>query len=1274
MSGRLLVAYDNYSVYTQNVVEYLDSFARHSDWEVRYAHVTLGAKLGFSLSEFDAIFHSHSVWLHQDDYIGADYLEQLPAFPGIKIAFLQDEGERTNRYRAAIRDLGFHVVLTCVRSQMLERVYPREFFPDTEFIPVLPAYVPDHLAARGMTERPLRERTVKIGYRATDIGARFGKLAFKKFEIGRRMREICEARGIPHDIELTTPQRIFEKRIYGTAWYDFVASCQTNLGSEGCSNVYDFDGAIEALYEKLSAERGCPPSYEEFSAYTDRLDAEFDMAQITPRILEAAALRTALILFPGRYSGLIEPDEHYVELAEDFSNVDAVLARLDDPDGLQAMADRAYQRIVASGEYSYRHFVQLVEQAMLRKSRELGIRLRPPRQVSRALDLWTDLPALASRRELPTSAPRHFVFFQYKQLFQRNALDIAELHQAYGAQIAQLNEANGAQIAQLNEAYGTQIAELTEAHNAELEHIAQLNGAYGAQIAQLNEAYGTQIAELTEAHNAELEHRSEADNAELGRLHAAYGGEIARLNAALAETRVWGQAKRAVGLLKLLATDRLGRAVLIETVRTGPSGRGLLVQAARLLAARRGEGGVIQLVPLGSVSRLVLHAIPTARPTYLSDEAVSLAEIAAMLRDQRVESLALVIGATISGRSHLIARDRYELPDLLAWLSRRSARLALLGLAERAPATAGPNPLFKDAAESTAQFHKPDDRLGDWTKPPPTSSVANRDTGFGADEGIRGPRVLMLCDDLQIDRRIILEAKTLIGRGCDVIVLGRAGPGHPNHAIDGGVKIERIDYSERAAHRQAREAVRNVFAEMRASGSDVRSQAKSAAKRMRLQLPNFGPPWLERWIARQRRPLRGAARALLWPPYRLDVLRYLAPSLSLPMQFAVYLPSLILTPRPAALRWHWQRVRDRWMARRRALREQPRFVAGTATPPEIQAAPGPEDLNDWELALIERGLFFRPDIVHAHDLPQLRAAWTAGRMLNIPCIYDAHEMYPEIGTLSPEDQRKCREVESRFIRQVDRVITVNPFIAQQQAVTYRIKKPTVILNAAELPPGFAYGTRTDKLRSALGLSSEHKILLFQGWVSLDRSLGELVKAIREVPEEIHLAILGYGEDIVKLLGIAEASHVAGRVHVLKPVPQDELIYWVASADAGIIPYQARDENYRYCSPNKLFEFIAACTPIIANDLPYLRRVVAGEGYGVVAPFDGSDGYARAVRSMFDSARGGPDRFRPALLATGERYLWAQQAPTLLKIYRSLENWPKGQQLQKPPNAHLSWAL
>jgi hypothetical protein len=499
MGGRLLVAYSNSSNHVSTTAEYLESISRYSSWDVRYVHVTNGAKLEFDLNEFDAVFNSYCARFPFEGYVSEDYITQLRTFRGVKMLSVQDEYDKTNKLTEAIQNIGFHIVFTCVPAHMTERVFASSKFPQTEFITVLTGYVPDHLVEKRPKILPLAERPIHIGYRARELSARYGRLGFFKVEIGRRMREICEARGIPHDIEWRDG-----KRLYGEAWFDFIGSCRTNLGSEASSNVFDFDGSIEATYNRLAEARGGPVPYEEFRAYTDPLDNEFDYGQISPRVFEAAVMRTPLILFSGRYLGLISPEEHYIELKPDFSNVDAVLARLDDLDGLAAMADRTYRHLIASGEYSYRRFVGLIEAALERKATEMEKTLRPPLQRWQATEseMGSDPVGLASLDEEPTVRPRHVVFFQCKQA-EREA-------------------------ARLGEAY------------------ARLSDVYSDEIARLNTVYSAEIAQLS---------------AEITRLNT----EIGRLQSALAETWLWRRIKRGVRMSFALLIGRLRRTPIGES-------------------------------------------------------------------------------------------------------------------------------------------------------------------------------------------------------------------------------------------------------------------------------------------------------------------------------------------------------------------------------------------------------------------------------------------------------------------------------------------------------------------------------------------------------------------------------------------------------------------------------------------------------------------------------------------------------------------------------------
>ena len=410
---RLLVAYSNPATHVSTTVEYLSSFKQHSVCEVSYLHVTDGAQIDLDLNEFDAVFNSYCARLCFPGHVSQSYLDALKAFRGVRLIAVQDEYDRTDTLRRAIHDIGFHVVFTCVPQQSHEFVYPKEMFPGIEFVTVLTGYVSEALKAQREGWMPLAQRPITIGYRGRQIHGHYGRLGFDKYEIGRRMREICCARGIRHDIETSE-----DKRIYGEAWYDFLGQCRSTLGTESGSNVFDFDGTLEAKYRQIVVENGRELNYDEFRCYTDPRENEVQMGQISPRIFEAAATGTPMILFSGQYSGIVNPDEHYIELKKDFSNVDEVLDRIQDMDALEDLADRAYRHLIASGRYDYNRFVETVDEVIAQKLTELrGARTPESAGNGRRRDYWKDPDALSSLEEQPTSAPRDVIYYRYKYLY-----------------------------------------------------------------------------------------------------------------------------------------------------------------------------------------------------------------------------------------------------------------------------------------------------------------------------------------------------------------------------------------------------------------------------------------------------------------------------------------------------------------------------------------------------------------------------------------------------------------------------------------------------------------------------------------------------------------------------------------------------------------------------------------------------------------------------------------------------------------------------------------
>ena len=299
------------------------------------------------------------------------------------------------------------------------------------------------------------------------------------------------------------------------------------------------------------------------------------------------------------------------------------------------------------------------------------------------------------------------------------------------------------------------------------------------------------------------------------------------------------------------------------------------------------------------------------------------------------------------------------------------------------------------------------------------------------------------------------------------------------------------------------------------------------------------------------------------------------------------------------------------------------------------------------------------DVYHAHDLTALPAGVRAARANRATLVYDSHEIFLESGA-NANRPRPLRAVvaldERRWVRRAAAVVTVNDALAAELERRYRPRRTVVVHNC---PPRWQPpAERPDRIRAATGIPADAPIALYHGGFSAHRGLEELAEAILQPGlERVHAVYLGYGSLRPALDELARDPRFAGRLHVLDAVPPDELIEWVASADVGVMAIAPSTLNHRLSTPNKLFECLAAGTPVVVSDLPEMRRIVLGDPVGplgeVCAPGDPVD-LARAIRAILERPPEELAALRARCLrAAHERWNWERESAALLELYAEL---------------------
>ncbi len=299
------------------------------------------------------------------------------------------------------------------------------------------------------------------------------------------------------------------------------------------------------------------------------------------------------------------------------------------------------------------------------------------------------------------------------------------------------------------------------------------------------------------------------------------------------------------------------------------------------------------------------------------------------------------------------------------------------------------------------------------------------------------------------------------------------------------------------------------------------------------------------------------------------------------------------------------------------------------------------------------------DVYHGHDLSGLEAAGRAWQRHGGRLVYDSHEIFLESGSNARRPRwlkASLARSERRWTRMASALITVNASLAAELGRRLRPRRAIVVHNAPERwdPPSPA----PDLIRAATGIPAQARIALYHGAFSRHRGLEQLAEAIL-LPglEGVHAVYLGYGSMHRVLDEMARDARFGGRLHVLDAVPPADLPPWVASADVGVMAIQPSTLNHRMSTPNKLFESLAAGTPVVASDFPEMRSIVLDDPRGalgaVCRPDDPAD-VARAIGEVVDRSPAERDALRARCLAAAhERWNWQAEVARLVELYEDL---------------------
>lgn len=293
----------------------------------------------------------------------------------------------------------------------------------------------------------------------------------------------------------------------------------------------------------------------------------------------------------------------------------------------------------------------------------------------------------------------------------------------------------------------------------------------------------------------------------------------------------------------------------------------------------------------------------------------------------------------------------------------------------------------------------------------------------------------------------------------------------------------------------------------------------------------------------------------------------------------------------------------------------------------------------YNLRLFFLLLRLKPDILNANDLDTLLANRLIAWLRGIPLVYDSHEYFTEVPELI--HRKRTRKVwltlERWLVPKVSAMYTVNKSLAHIYQQTYQL--PVQVIR--NVP--FARPTST--------VPSRAKVLLYQGAINLGRGIDLMLRTMPHLPD-YQLWIIGQGDVMADMQALHQELGLGEQVRFWGFIPFEQLADITSQAMIGLSLEEDRGLNYRYASPNKVYDYIQARIPVIVSGLPEMKALVATYQIGKVLPLD--QRHPETLAAIVQSIGEDPDGYQTWVAhceQAAQILNWQQERQNLLAIYK-----------------------
>lgn len=279
-------------------------------------------------------------------------------------------------------------------------------------------------------------------------------------------------------------------------------------------------------------------------------------------------------------------------------------------------------------------------------------------------------------------------------------------------------------------------------------------------------------------------------------------------------------------------------------------------------------------------------------------------------------------------------------------------------------------------------------------------------------------------------------------------------------------------------------------------------------------------------------------------------------------------------------------------------------------------------------------------ILLSNDLDTLLPNYLVSKKLNIPLVFDSHEIFTEMPAINGRYTQKIwRSLEKFIVPKLKFMMAASESYADWFHHTYGIERPIVVQN---------FPRKTVNSQQYIN-SEEKNVILYQGVINPSRGLDKIIPAMKNI-KNAELWIAGDGPKKTEYFELTKSLGLENKVQFLGKLLPENLRSITQKASVGLSIEENNGLSYYYSMPNKISDYIQARIPVVVSDFPEMRKVVDRYQCG-----EKIQEYSQLAEKINLVLENGKEYYKDYLEHAATELCWEKEEPKIISLFQKVKS-------------------